>query len=152
MCDANAHVLIPKTDIEEKYVVIANITSKLQVVKNENTNEITVVIPFVWWLVQALMNLKEMLTLTMMMCGRIRKKTSQPQGVLEDDKEENQRKVITQTVGCYVKNKKRPCVTDLTNPKDHGVFEVYTGSKNGMEFMKQVEYDGIFCDDEIPIE
>ena len=152
MCDANAQVLIPKTDIEEKYVVIANITSKLQVVKNENTNEITVVIPFVWWLVQALMNLKEMLTLTMMMCGMIRKKTSQPQGVLEDKKEENQRKVITQTVGCYVKNKKRPCVTDLTNPKDHGVFEVYTDSKNGMEFQKQVEYDGIFCDDEIPIE
>ena len=43
-------------------------------------------------------------------------------------------------------------MTDLTNPKEHGVFEVYTDEKNGMEFQKQVEYDGIFRDDEIPIE
>ena len=59
---------------------------------------------------------------------------------------ENRRKVITQTVGCYVKNRKRPRVTDLTNENDHGVFEVYT--RNGVEMMQKVEYDGIFCDEQ----
>ena len=54
--------------------------------KNEDTNEVTVVIPFVRWILQGLMNLKEMLTLTMMTRGLIRKQTSQLQGVLEDEK------------------------------------------------------------------
>ena len=67
--------------------------------------------------------------------------------ILEDEKLDGKRKVITQTVGCYTKNKKRPCVTDLVNPNDHGVFEVYT--RNGEDMMQKVEYDGIFCDEEI---
>ena len=65
--------------------------------------------------------------------------------MLEDEKLDGKRKVITQTVGCYTKNKKRPCVTDLVNDADHGVYEVFT--RNGSEIAQKVEYEGIFCDE-----